>query len=560
MSYLSNEDRETILNVCRQLAGKRKILATCLYGPQVYGYTKQADFIEVLVIVRNFQPRVMVYSKQVNEINAVFLVVDQGIFERDVDQGFLGEFVAEKIMLPYKPILNGKYLATYEVELKKRIIKELLEDIINEYPELSYELLIKPEYFVYETLLRRTRLLPLAAYNILNMMHEDLKEENIQKMMLGYQKALEKLEKTNTITFHNGYIKLNTDFIEKTKSLKHKFIDLFQNIRIAFFTYIFSAFQATINAISKQQEIFTQTYGKTEQELLLTKIENPEKYLFIPTALGLVALSEKITIEDFLRKTIPDMKNIKLEAKELGGILNSVYLLTVKEENSKHERQIVVKKFKDWIGFKWFPLALWTIGTKSFAVLGKTRLQKEYAINKLLNENGFTVPELLYVSPKEHMIFEEYIKGKSLDKIIKRIIESKEETAEELDIIKNVGKKIAFAHRLGITLGDCKPENIIITENGEICFLDLEQASKDGNKAWDIAEFLYYTGHYISPINSEDTIIPIATFFLEGYLEGKGEKETIKKAASPKYTKVFSIFTSPHILLTISNLCKKIGS
>jgi hypothetical protein len=51
----------------------------------------------------------------------------------------------------------------------------------------------------------------------------------------------------------------------------------------------------------------------------------------------------------------------------------------------------------------------------------------------------------------------------------------------------------------------------------------------------------------------------IAKTFIEGYLKAGGKRENIKKAASPRYTKVFSIFTQPHVIVAISKLCRKTG-
>jgi tRNA A-37 threonylcarbamoyl transferase component Bud32 len=217
-----------------------------------------------------------------------------------------------------------------------------------------------------------------------------------------------------------------------------------------------------------------------------------------------------------------------------------------------------VKKFEDWFGFKWFPLALWTLGTKTFTVLGRSRQEKEYAINQFLRGQGFAVPEILHVSYKERLIFKEFIEGESLVEIVKQIISSTKK-ASELAIVREVGRKIAESHKLGVSLGDCKPENIIVARDGKIFFVDLEQASRDGNHAWDIAEFLYYSGHYASPISPADPAELIATEFIEGYLEAGGKKESVKKAGSPRYTKVFSVFTAPHFILAISNVCRRMG-
>ncbi|UCC33930.1 MAG: hypothetical protein JSW53_02705, partial [Candidatus Bathyarchaeota archaeon] len=233
-----------------------------------------------------------------------------------------------------------------------------------------------------------------------------------------------------------------------------------------------------------------------------------------------------------------------------------VYLLTLREDGT--EQKIMVKKFEDWFGFKWFPLALWTLGTKTLTVLGRSRQEKEYAINQFLRGHGFAVPEILHVSYKERLIFKRFIEGESLVETIKQIITSKEEL-QEIATVRETGRRVAEAHKLGVSLGDCKPENFIVTQDGKIFFVDLEQASRDGNYAWDIAEFLYYSGHYVSPIAPVDPAERIAAEFIKGYLEVGGEKKTVKRAGSPRYTKVFSVFTPPQVILAISNVCKRMG-
>jgi hypothetical protein len=66
-------------------------------------------------------------------------------------------------------------------------------------------------------------------------------------------------------------------------------------------------------------------------------------------------------------------------------------------------------------------------------------------------------------------------------------------------------------------------------------------------------------GHYVAPLASAEAAEEIAKAFIEGYLQAGGKTENVRKAASPRYTKVFSIFTQPHVMLVLSNLCRKTG-
>jgi transcriptional regulator of met regulon len=62
----------------------------------------------------------------------------------------------------------------------------------------------------------------------------------------------------------------------------------------------------------------------------------------------------------------------------------------------------------------------------------------------------------------------------------------------------------------------------------------------------------------VQPLAPTNKIERLAKAFIEGYLEAGGKKETIKKVASPRYTKVFTIFTQPHVILAVSNVCRKV--
>jgi len=546
------------LDLCYAIAGHRRIVAACLYGPSASGYADEKSSLNFMLVLSGYRPIVKTYRKLFNQKDAFILTVDQRAFQRDVEKGWLGEFVADKLLVPYEPLINEEYLWRQEVTLKKRIVWEMLEAIVLEFPELSHELVIKPEYFMHETLMQRARLFPTVTYRFLNMLRNDLKEKNVELMMRGYKQVLDELTEENWIVSSPGQFRITPKLIKTIKNRKLRIPVVLRSVQRAALLHIVSALPKMMSPLAYDEEFYTKTHGEIiGNEDLTAQLEDPQNYLLMPTPLGLVPLSDKTSIEEFVSKTVPDARVSQVKTTQIGGVLNSVYLITLQRGHG--QQRIVVKKFKDWVGFKWFPLALWALGTKSFAVLGRSRLEREYALNQFLQSQGASVPRILYVSPQQSLVFKEFVEGENLVHVIKRIMAKGKEAETEFALIREVGKKIAEAHRFGVALGDCKPENVIVTQEGKLFFVDLEQASRDGNQAWDVAEFLYYSGHYVPPLASAEPAELIAKSFIEGYLDAGGERETVKKAASPRFTKVFSIFTQPHVILSLSNLCRRTG-
>ncbi|MDH7477599.1 MAG: AarF/UbiB family protein [Candidatus Bathyarchaeota archaeon] len=547
-----------ILDFCRHVAESNQIIAACIFGDYALGLCDEKGLVEVLLIVHGFQPKLMNYLKVFGKRSIVVLAVDQGVFEMDVERGFLGEAFASGLLFPYIALVNEDYLRFQEVKLKKRLILELLENLVLAFPELSYQFHIKPEYFLYETLLTRARLFPPMLYNVLNFMRKDVKKKNVENSLKGYLEALKSLEGENVIDFSDGYVKICKEFVDKAKSRKVRFTSLFKTAQRALFTSLLGIFPKTLGFLLQNREAFfkIQRFSK-ENSKTVHEIEEPQKYLYVPTASGLIPLTSKVDVETFARKVLCAGEDAKVEVEEIGGVLNDVYLVRASGDNA--ERKVIVKSFRDWSSFKWFPLTLWTFGTRTFAVSGLSRLERECAISQLLLSKGFAVPKIFHVSHGERLIFMEYVEGESLNKVVKRILASKfvSDVEKDLEVVRRVGGEFAKIHALGVALGDTKPENILIGKNGAIYFLDFEQASRNGDKVWDVAEFLYYAGHYASPFTGVRPVQLIAEAFIEGYLGAGGDTKIVKDAGKPKYTKVFSVFTLPHVMFVISNICRK---
>ncbi len=549
------EDR--IRGICEENLVSMEIFAACFYGPNVLCDECRKTEMNVLLVVEAYPKKISIFSKKSKGINLNILVIDKDLFESDVEQGRFGDLVSDIVSLPYAPWVNPNYFENIEVKVKRRFVLELIRNLILQYPELSDMLLIKPEYFMYETARRQVKLFPPLVLNLSDVFKSKMEKQNTAFIMKGYHKALKNLETENYITYSNGHVRIVKSFADETIRHRNRFSSVLTSIRKGLLPYIRSL-SLRIRTGFWQNQILLNRRSKKQEKELRKELDETEKFLLMPSPLGLIPFSDKTTIQDFIQKTVPGGDMLDLEIEEMGGVLNSVFLLRIKKNHGT--QKIVVKKYENWQGFKWFPLALWTLGTKSFAVLGKTRLEREYSNNRFLRDHGFVVPRILYVSVKERLIFEEYVDGEKLTEIIKRLIASPQENAVIAgEIVKTIGKEMARVHSLGVTLGDCKPENILVTENNDICFLDLEQSTRSGSKSWDIAEFLYYSGHYILPIHSDQAARIVATSLIEGYIQGKGKRGCVREAASAKYTKIFSVFTLPHIILIMANICKKLG-
>ncbi|MEM2464008.1 MAG: lipopolysaccharide kinase InaA family protein [Candidatus Bathyarchaeia archaeon] len=532
------------------------VFASLVYGAYAGGYADERSAIDILVITGSKRTTLRCQSEWLADKKVRLLIVDRNSFENDIKYEYFGGIFSENLITPYEPIMGIEYLWSQEVKVKKNIVNNILTNLVLGFPEMSRDFLIEPEYFIYEYLTRRAILFPPISYRFINILRGKEKEKNISRMIRGFRAAIDELIDEGALcTTNERFLKMTDEYITKVKEKRgYYLVGLFNVVRANIIRYILGIFPEIRESLLDENRIYSTYHSKDFSKKSLKALENPRKYIFIPTALGIIPFTEKISIKEIVRKFLTKNSIFACSVKKLGGVLNSVYVLRFFDDNK--ERKFVVKIFKDWYGWKWFPITIWTLGTRNFAVLGKTRLEKEYTINRFLSSHGINVPAIIYVSPEEKIIIQEHIEGAAASKVIKQLCRAGEEKRNLLEVIRKIGCEIAKIHMLGVSIGDCKPENIIVADDGRIFFVDLEQAERGGDQVWDIAEFLYYSGHYILlPANMVEEIV---REFINGYIISNGNLENVKRALSLKYMRVFSFFTPPHILLTIVNSCKNL--
>jgi tRNA A-37 threonylcarbamoyl transferase component Bud32 len=289
--------------------------------------------------------------------------------------------------------------------------------------------------------------------------------------------------------------------------------------------------------------------SKLKREIQLAvhrqSLEDAKDYLFLETEKGLLSLNKKDSIVERL-KDIHGGENIT--ARPLGTALNEVYLVDVDGE------KLVAKRYTDWYNFKWFILNVVALGTKVFSTQGKARLANEYVTNRLLSENGVSVPEIVSVSIPDRLLIQRFVEGRSVLDIIVEVMSSENLKEEYENLAHQTGKTIASIHSLNIVLGDCKPENFILDNQGKLYVVDLEQGERHGDPAWDVAEFLYFSGHFGNKFSNG--FERFVEKFIEGYVS-IGNRSVLREAALSRYSKSFIAWTPVPTIQEISERLRK---
>ncbi|MDA4123705.1 MAG: hypothetical protein OK456_11050, partial [Thaumarchaeota archaeon] len=186
---------------------------------------------------------------------------------------------------------------------------------------------------------------------------------------------------------------------------------------------------------------------------------------------------------------------------------------------------------------------IWSLSMK-FSMSPQARMHREYRASLELRRAGISTPRVVGAAIDDKVLVREFVEGKVLSKMIDEAFRSKKNRVDE---VETYGAVMAQVHRAGFALGDAKAENVII-RNGEACVADLEQAVEGGDQAWDIAEFLYYTGKLSL---REDGMRAVANAFLDGYVSVNGKGGNITKARTTKYLTPFRALVTLQILKVI---------
>ena len=226
--------------------------------------------------------------------------------------------------------------------------------------------------------------------------------------------------------------------------------------------------------------------------------------------------------------------------QRIGSLVNDVFLVEVDSE------KFVAKQYTNWLSLKWLTLSIYGIGSVNFSISGRKRMEAEFGVNRLLSDQGVRVRRVVGVDFSSRVILFSYVPGDEFSRLMKKVAKGPDFDDREKLATYSIGETMAVTHSMDLSIGDTRPDNFIVDRKGESTLLDLEQAKRGGDPAWDVAEFLYFSGHYWLSYNK--TLARITDEFVNGYLNVHGTKAILRYAASARYLRLFSIWTPPFVL------------
>ena len=555
------EGRAALAVVGRALASRHvdsgRWRALMAFGPGALGYGPPWAELEFLLIADRYGPGIRCIRDRVAGRAALLIAADRRVMEEDVRKALVGDLLADKLLVPYVPLLGADYLRSLELQLKARLAHELLLDLVSNFPRFATELLLDPRYFLYETVARMGRLMPLSAYMFANVLARGRDRARYEPIIMhGFKRALRLLARDGWVELRDGLARPTAKLVKaRRRTLISNVIWRLRGAIRSLGRYMTKAISGIARTYVLEKEVFHERLGVRAPVSPLSGLPRPEDFLLVRTSVGLRPALKEIAIRELAEALGPVGAEDDVLMTEIGGSLNVVYLVSVRSERGT--TRFVLKRFRNWDNLKWLTIRFWALGAKRFAISGRERLKRELVMCRTLREAGFPVPRIFHVSLKENSLLEEFVEGANLGTLMKEFLFAETKSREVLGFLASTGELVARVHAAGFTIGDCKPENVIIGPDGRPNLVDLEQAAKGGDRAWDVAEFLYYSGHYVPSVASAEPFEQVARSFLKGYLEGGGDRDAVRKARSVRFARVFSIFTPAQVIEVIDRVCEE---
>jgi tRNA A-37 threonylcarbamoyl transferase component Bud32/predicted nucleotidyltransferase len=525
---LSEEERSTLTRVSEELVDSGSIIALCAYGSKVAGYSRPDSDYDIIVVSKRFSEGVR-YRYVDSPVPASALIVDERLLRQDAQSSYLGEFVVGRFLNVYEPIKNPELFKSVELEYKKRVLVEGLLELASDYGEFGRHFLIPYDYFLFDKLNRRAAVYPPAMYSYVQTYTCALGAENRSSSLETFASAAKELAPKGFLTAGPHGVRLTPEKMRADPFVKVQ--SLFSVTTRGVTQYAVHGYAGRVGLSVFRREAQSKIKRMRENPAPLPEIQKPRSLLRLEE--GKVIPDASLLVEELAR--ILGFSSYSTKQRVIGEPYSTTRVITYQSDGK--ETSVVVKNYADVRSIKWALLGIWASAANKFSMTPLARLDREYGMTLALRSDDIGVPAIIAVAPGERILVKEFVSGPTLSSIIDKVQRSGDEGTES---IAAYGSLLARVHSSGIALGDTKASNVIVS--GDTLYLtDLEQAVVDGDKAWDLAEFLYYTAKLS---NREEGMRRVSRAFLDAYVRS-GNREFVAKAKGGKYFGPFRPFVSP---------------
>lgn len=550
---LTNEEKSKILVLSESEVDKENIVAICAYGSRVAGCARDDSEYDIIIVTRNLQPKLM--SKlESSPINSSILMADETELVEEAEQFWNREFVVGRFLNIYEPILNPELLRNVEIEYKKRVIAEELSALQDEYGFFSPNLVVPLEYFLFNRLHNRAFFFPTIVASLARIYAGAWKKENIESSLVCFRIAAGMLESKKLIERKNDTVRLL-----KGKRGADALSKLREGFRIRT--------EARRQNATKELDDLTASELESEPSSDWEKVKgNVQCDQELDCPKQLIQLEEGAFLDG--RNIVNDIARLRgfdniyqFKRKKLGGLVNSSTKLEIWD--SRNRSKLVLKRFRELQSAKWVFLNTWAVLAKQFSVTPIARLSREVEGVHWMHELGINTHRIVGVALKEKILVTEYVEGKPLIEFVQEILGG---YTLDTSNIEKYGTVLGKMHKVDLMYGDTKPQNALVGNKG-IYLLDLEQSVENGDPAWDIAEFLYYSAAQLEEEREDENASPneltreermaiVTRALLDGYKKENGN-EVIAKAHNSRYVAPFLPLLDPSMINAIRKVLEE---
>jgi tRNA A-37 threonylcarbamoyl transferase component Bud32/predicted nucleotidyltransferase len=516
------------------------VQAVAVYGSQISGYARQKSDYDLIVVLSPFAQRIKYYYLK-GSVQCSALVVEQKTFDRDCQSSSLGEFVSGRLLNPFEALLGEDYLKKNETTYKKRVMVEGLSEAYAEYGRFVENIEFPLSFFLFEKLRKRAAIYPPVVYSYAQTYGKDLRKGNLESSMQGFRDAAKGLQSEGLVEYNSekDCVKIRSDRIRGGLTSRLASTAAYTARGIRQYAVHGYAGRVGLNVIGR--EVISKLDRAKDHSVLPEEISNPKSSWKLDE--GKLFVESTDWFSDLLDYFEMEKTSTITTKKALGEIYNSTSFYTIVDSNKGKSISIAVKRYNDVKGMKWGLLNIWSLKNTNFSVNANERMHREFRAIEQFKKLHISTPEVLAIFLDEKILITRFIKGKNLSSIQSAYLN---EETDDLSAQRAYGTILARVHGAGSCIGDTKPSNVILAEpNSKIYLTDLEQAHANGNLAWDIAEFIYYSVRFTL---REERARKLVSEFVSGYLDGAGNPKIIERISSLRYRAPFQAFIAPNVL------------